>query len=176
MAQAMNLLMSGCSFLYYGEELGMKGAGKDENKRAPMYWSSDPNAQGMCDGPEGMDEIKMRFASLEEQRQDGDSVFNFVVQTLRLRAAYPAVSHGQAAFLEQLSDADVCVLEKQYEGQYVLLAFNSSPEARTVDLAPLEKAPVLSGALVTTAESPVLEGEQLTLPMYSVALLTYAAA
>ncbi len=31
LAQAMNLLMSGSSFLYYGEELGMKGAGKDEN-------------------------------------------------------------------------------------------------------------------------------------------------
>lgn len=29
-AQAMNLLMSGSAFLYYGEELGMKGSGKDE--------------------------------------------------------------------------------------------------------------------------------------------------
>ena len=154
----------------------MKGAGKDENKRAPMYWSSDPDAEGMCAGPAGMDEIKMRFPSLEEQRSDGSSVYNFVVQALRLRAAYPAVSHGQAVFLEELSDADVCVLEKQYEDQCVLLAFNISPEARTVDLALLEKTPVLSGALVTTAESPVLEGEQLTLPMYSVALLTYAAA
>ena len=42
LAQAMNLLMSGNVFLYYGEEIGMKGSGKDENKRAPMYWSEDP--------------------------------------------------------------------------------------------------------------------------------------
>ena len=48
LAQAMNLLMSGSSFLYYGEELGMKGAGKDENKRAPMYWSKDAGAEVMC--------------------------------------------------------------------------------------------------------------------------------
>ena len=41
MGQAMNLLMSGSSFLYYGEELGMKGSGKDENKRAPMYWTKE---------------------------------------------------------------------------------------------------------------------------------------
>ena len=37
LAQAMNLLMSGSSFLYYGEELGMKGAGKDrEQARADV--------------------------------------------------------------------------------------------------------------------------------------------
>ena len=38
MAGGMNLMMSGNVFVYYGEELGMSGAGKDENKRAPMYW------------------------------------------------------------------------------------------------------------------------------------------
>ena len=32
LGNAMNLLMSGSAFLYYGEELGMKGSGKDENK------------------------------------------------------------------------------------------------------------------------------------------------
>jgi glycosidase len=37
MAYAMSLLMSGNSFVCYGEEIGMKGSGKDENKRAPMY-------------------------------------------------------------------------------------------------------------------------------------------
>ena len=37
MGNALNLLMNGNAFLYYGEELGMKGSGKDENKRAPMY-------------------------------------------------------------------------------------------------------------------------------------------
>lgn len=44
LAGAMNLMMSGSAFIYYGEELGMKGSGKDENKRAPMYFSSDPSA------------------------------------------------------------------------------------------------------------------------------------
>lgn len=39
-AGALNLLMSGNAFLYYGDELGMKGSGKDENKRAPMMWTS----------------------------------------------------------------------------------------------------------------------------------------
>jgi glycosidase len=33
------LLMPGKPFMYYGEEIGMKGSGRDENKRLPMIWS-----------------------------------------------------------------------------------------------------------------------------------------
>ena len=41
LAGALNLLMTGNAFVYYGEELGMMGSGKDPNYRAPMYWISD---------------------------------------------------------------------------------------------------------------------------------------
>ena len=41
MGNALNLLMNGNVFLYYGEELGMKGSGKDENKRAPCTGARD---------------------------------------------------------------------------------------------------------------------------------------
>ena len=40
LSAALNLPMPGNAFVYYGEELGMKGSGKDENKRAPMYWTA----------------------------------------------------------------------------------------------------------------------------------------
>jgi alpha-amylase len=33
------LLMPGKPFMYYGEEIGMKGSGRDENKRLPFIWS-----------------------------------------------------------------------------------------------------------------------------------------
>ena len=44
LAGALNLLMTGNAFVYYGEEIGMKGSGRDENKRAPMYWISEEEA------------------------------------------------------------------------------------------------------------------------------------
>lgn len=44
LAGAMILFMSGNSFIYYGEELGMSGSGNDPSKRAPMYWSDKDNA------------------------------------------------------------------------------------------------------------------------------------
>lgn len=170
-AQAMNLLMGGSAFLYYGEELGMKGSGKDENKRAPMYWSDDPDAAGLCAGPPDMDDVAMKFPSWDQQKDDGDSIFHFVVQTLRLRQAYPVLSHGVSVLEEALSDENVCVLRRTWDEQQALLVFNISDQPQSVDLSALGSVS-LDGALVTTAESPALEESVLALPMYSVALLT----
>ena len=74
----------------------MKGSGKDENKRAPMYWSTDADATGMCDGPKDMDDIKMKYGSLEEQENDGNSIYNFVKQTIALRNEYPVIARGRS--------------------------------------------------------------------------------
>ena len=174
MAQALNLLMSGNSFLYYGEELGMKGSGKDENKRAPMYWSDDADHPGLCDGPADMDDFNMKFASWEDQSADGDSILHFVTQAIRLRSAYPAIVRGTAVLDETLSDDDICVLRKSWGGEEVLLVFNISETPQSVDLSGTEVSgspPAIGGVLVTTAEEPALEDGTLSLPMYSVVVL-----
>ena len=177
---AMNLFMSGNVFLYYGEELGMKGSGKDENKRAPMYWSDagdGKTAEGMCHGPEGMDAIKMKYGSLEEQKDDPDSVYNFYRAVIKLRNAYPEIARGQVAFLKDLSDENVCVLKKTWNDRELVIAFNLSEQAETVDLSDVtlngrEGAKMsLGGALATTDEEIGFSGGTLSLPAYSVAIL-----
>ena len=177
---AMNLFMSGNAFLYYGEELGMKGSGKDENKRAPMYWSDAGNektAEGMCHGPEGMDAIKMKYGSLEEQKDDPDSVYNFYRAVIKLRNAYPEIARGQVTFLKDLSDENVCVLKKTWNDRELVIAFNLSEQAETVDLSDVtlngrEGAKMsLGGALTTTDEEIGFSGGTLSLPVYSVAIL-----
>lgn len=175
-SQAMNLLMTGSAFLYYGEELGMKGSGKDENKRAPMKWSDDANAAGMCKGPADMEEIDMIYGSLEEQQGDGDSIYNFVKETIRLRNSYPAIMRGRVTVEEELSDENVCVIRKTYEDQEVLLAFNLSKDEQSVDLTGITLANGndtcnLTGVLLTSADEIGLEQNMLTLPAYSAAIL-----
>ena len=175
MAQAMNLLMSGSSFVYYGEELGMKGAGKDENKRAPMYWSDDAAAPGMCNGPADMEPPKMLYGSYETQKDDGDSIFNFVVQAMRLRGAFNVIRHGTVD--DSVVAGDTCVLHKTYDGQELLLAFNLGEAAQDVPL-PTDTDPAawdLAGVLVTTPEDVLWADGALTLPPYSAAVLAPAA-
>ena len=103
-AEALNLLMSGNAFIYYGEELGMKGAGRDENRRAPMCWSDDPRAPGMCAGPAGMDEIRMEYGSLEKQMSDPDSVFSYIREAVRIRESLPVIGRGRTVRVPELEE------------------------------------------------------------------------
>ena len=104
LAEALNLLMPGNAFIYYGEELGMKGAGRDENRRAPMHWSDDPHAAGMCAGPAGMDEIWMEHGSLEKQASDPDSIFSYVREAVRIRESLPAIARGKTVLIPELEE------------------------------------------------------------------------
>lgn len=178
MAQAMNLLMSGSAFLYYGEELGMKGSGIDENKRAPMYWSMDENMEGMCDGPAAMEDFSMKFESLAEQEVDGNSIYNFVKQTILLRNQFPALSHGVVELEEGLmTDDSICALKKTYGEEEVLLVYSLAKENKTIDLANvtlIEGELEIGGALLSGVEDIAVDGTQITLPPYTAILLIKA--
>ena len=60
LAGALNLLMTGNAFVYYGEELGMMGSGKDPNYRAPMYWISDDEYSAADSGVETSTEAETK--------------------------------------------------------------------------------------------------------------------
>ena len=109
-AWAMNMLQGGRAFLYYGEELGMKGSGVDENKRVHMYWSDEEYA-GMTGDPEGST-FKMKYESYEKQKDDPYSIYNFMKQNIKLRNIYPQIARGKNELLEELSDKNICALKK----------------------------------------------------------------
>ena len=173
----MNLLMSGSVFLYYGEELGMKGSGRDENKRAPMYWSEDAAADGMCKGPAGMDAIKMKYGSFMTQENDGNSIYQFVRQTIKFRNEYPEIARGTVTFEESVSDDKVCVIKKTYGDSELLLVYNLAPESTVIDLSGVtvsEKSGNslgIGGVLLTGTEEAVLRNGALTVPGYSVVMV-----
>lgn len=175
-AQAMNLFTTGNAFLYYGEELGMKGAGKDENKRAPMQWFTDTSAAGMCDGPPYMDSIKMKFGSLEEQAKDENSVYNYVKDAIHVRNAFPEIARGNTTCLTEISNEQICVLKKVYEGSEIIIVYNLSKEAQEISrtgitINGVDWSELNAKAVLLTGEDNIKEkGETLTLPPYSVAI------
>jgi glycosidase len=179
-AGALNLLTSGNAFIYYGEELGMKGSGKDENKRAPMYWSSDENAGGMCAGPKDMDSFDMKYPSYEEQKDDETSIYNYYKKAIKLRNLYPVIARGVTEPLDGISGSEVCsfIRKEKNEGEFetgsLLIVVNSSDEPQSVNLAADEAAKEydeLVYSLKTNEDEPALEGTTLTVPAYGIAVL-----
>ena len=174
LAQGLNLLMPGNAFLYYGEELGMKGSGKDENKRAPMYWTGDPDAEGMCDGPLDMDTVKMKFAPEDEQDTDEYSILSYVREAIRIRRDYPVIAAGTTKLVKDLSGHDICaVTRKDSEGNKVLIVINTAEKAVTVDLSAADTGcGCLSAMLLVGEEQALLEDNLLTMPAFGIAVLT----
>lgn len=171
-AGAMNMFMTGASFIYYGEELGMKGAGIDENKRAPMQWSSNPDAEGMCDGPAAMEDITMKYGSLEEQQEDPLSIYNYYKQAIRLKNMYPEIARGSVDFIEEMSTEDICVFNKQWEEENIWIIYNISQNENSVDVSSLSDSKVkICGSLLTQEGELVLEDGKITLSPYSIVLL-----
>lgn len=171
-AGAMNMYMTGASFIYYGEEIGMKGAGIDENKRAPMQWSSDPNAEGMCDGPAAMEEINMKYGSLEDQLEDPLSIYNYYKQAIRYKNMYPEIARGSVDFIDEISTEDICVFNKQWEEEKIWIIYNISQNENVVDVSSLSDSKLkICGSLLTQEGELALEDGKITMSPYSIVLL-----
>lgn len=170
LAGAMNLMMSGSAFIYYGEELGMKGAGKDENKRAPMYFSTNPKAEGMCRGPQDMDEVKMKFGSLEEQEQDASSVYAYYKKAIYLRNFYPAIRKGRVENLEAYASDTTAALAKSFGDEKLYLFINISGNETSIDLSGMPEMLEIENTLYAGREEGKLENGVLTIPGYGIIL------
>ena len=102
LAGAMNVLMGGSVFIYYGEEIGMVGSGNDPSKRAPMVWNDardngTTNPPPECELPE-----EYPLGSLEQQRGDDDSLYNYYRQAIAIRNSIPAIARGRTTEEKQL--------------------------------------------------------------------------
>ena len=174
MAGAMNLLMSGNAFLYYGEELGMSGSGRDENKRAPMYWSSDESTERMCDGPSAMETVKHKYGSLEEQMEDENSIYNFYKEIIKIRNQNPEVARGAVTYLNEVTDVNICAVKKEYNGSDIVILMNLAKEEKSVLLDQTVYGEYkIVGAVEATegTEIKMQEDNTIVLPAYSVVVL-----
>ena len=168
-AEALNLLMTGNAFIYYGEELGMKGAGRDENRRAPMYWSDDPHAPGMCTGPAGLDEVQMEYGSLEKQISDPDSIFSYVREAVRIRESLPAVSRGRTVRVPELEEESFVGFLREYSvdqgADSVLVLINTGDTEVTRRLPDsVARYTDLRAALYTGDRNARLNDREITIP------------
>ncbi|MCM1282988.1 MAG: alpha-amylase family glycosyl hydrolase [Muribaculaceae bacterium] len=173
MAAGLLMMMNGSPFVYYGEEIGMKSSGtEDENKRLPMYWS-DTDTTGITKGPAGsVGEPLSSLPSWEAQREDTDSLLNYYERALRLRNENPEIARGRVEKVESLCEGAQAAITKNYMDNTVGIVYNVSGEEITISL----EGTVLSdmsirGYLTLHQEKVSLEGQNLVLPPGSICIL-----
>ena len=135
LAGAMNVLMSGSCFIYYGEEIAMPGSGNDPSKRAPMYWNElrtdgTTNPPPSCTIPS-----EYPYGSLEDQIDDPYSIYNFYREVIAVRNALPVISHGVTTAEEALNVGCISAQRKTWNDQECIILMNIDTEAAEVDLS-----------------------------------------
>ena len=158
----LSLLMPGCTFIYYGEEIGMKGsrggANTDANRRLAMPWGDgdtvrDPAGANYASGQTN--------GSVADQLPEGSSLFNHYKKLIMLRKAYPAIVYGTYTPLN--TDSKLGGFLSSYEGSTVAVLHNTSGSTVTVDLAQLTDVPLTSLEAYVGVGAATLEGTTLTI-------------
>lgn len=171
-AAGMYLTMTGVSFTYYGEEIGLISQGtKDENKRTAMLW--DETGRGRAKNPADADSFEQTAAPVSVQEQDGDSLLRYYQKALHLRQELPAIARGKVKVLAAYSDQDIACVEKTWQEQTLILVYNLSAEAKTIDFSgeKWQDKTLLGFLTVKAEEMPVWQEQKLMLPAYGIAVL-----
>lgn len=160
LAARINLTLPGSPFIYYGEELGMKGVryeGQnipgygvvyDEYRRSPFLWGT-PTYQTTWLPSDGSNDTVSPYS---DQVLDSSSLYNQYKDIINIREDNPALMYGNyfepyvnndsniQGYIRYFSDDNVT--------QAVLVLHNISPDSRTVDVSYLE---ILFGSLTIPA-------------------------
>lgn len=158
-------LMSGSSFAYYGDEIGMVGSGVDPNKRIGMLWTLD-KLDGFCANPPGVTKAEYIFPSVSEQSKDEYSILNYYKKANYLRSSYEAIKKGDYSFKDYDS---ISVLTKTYNDKRITIAINFSNEEAN---ATLDSKYNLKEVLVTSKNDKVkISGNNIKMSGYSIAII-----
>lgn len=165
-AAGLLLTMSGSPFVYYGDEIGLSGSGRDENKRAPMIW--DEEGTGLTYGPPNMERQENRFADVQTQLDDPDSILNYYKRALRIRNENPCIARGSTEVIN-MTGQDIAAVRRTWQDSSVIIVYNYSDEEKIIEDFPDVE---LIGYLTVSASQEITNDSGLTMPPLSIAFLS----
>ncbi|MDN4593317.1 DUF3459 domain-containing protein [Polycladomyces subterraneus] len=129
-AAAILLTLPGNPFLYYGEEIGMRGEKPDEYIREPFRWYPG-HGPGQTTWEEPRYNNGPNAVSVQAQLHDPDSLLHWYRQWIRLRHQHPALMDGTVQPL-QVQDTRVAAYQRISRGEQLNVLHNLSDQTVTV--------------------------------------------
>ena len=165
MAANMYILGPGSPFLYYGEELGMRGsrgsAQTDANRRLAMVWGDGDTTKDPEGTTYGRD--KQIQKGVKDQKADEKSLYTYYKKLIMIRKANPAIARGEYKSVS-IPDSKVGGFTATLDGNTVLVLHNPTKSAQTIDLAKLGDFKTLRASIgLGSAQLTGVNGSSLTL-------------
>ena len=140
MAASVYLLLPGSPFIYYGEEIGLRGSrggsDTDANRRLKMRWGDDDPVQD----PPGADYTKQTTDTVLSMLPDENSLLNHYKRVLLVRRANPEIARGAIealTFEEGKAGGFLC----SWNGSTVAVLHNPTTRGVTLDLSAVTDLP-----------------------------------
>ena len=163
MAANLSILLPGSTFIYYGEEIGMKGSrggsNTDANRRLAMLWG---------DGDTVRDPIGADYSSAQsngtvaDQLPDGSSLYNHYKKLITIRKANPEIALGTYEPL-LIDNSKLGGFLSTYNGSTVAVLHNTSLSPVQVDLSQITDVSFTVIAAFVGMEDATLDGTVLTI-------------
>lgn len=167
-AAALYILAPGNSFIYYGEEIGTLGSGKDENKRLAMLWSNS-NKTGIPHNPPNADYSKKPEFGVEEQLKDKSSLLRHYMKLVSIKNNYPAIARGVITPIE--SKEEIVAFSVLYKEEKLGIFHNVSDKEIIVEIPEGYSKVKLLESVASEGKKVAFKNKTVKMPPYSSAIL-----
>ncbi len=161
-AASLYLLSPGSPFIYYGEEIGLRGSrggsNTDANRRLAMVWGDDDTIAD----PAGATYTKQTKEGVAHQISKGSSLLTHYKQLLMIRRANPEIARGEYKALA-FTGTRVGGFTSTWNGSTVAVIHNTTDKEQTVDLSAVTDMAFTTLSAFAGNGQASLEGTLLTL-------------
>jgi alpha-amylase len=165
MAAAMLLTLPGQPFIYYGEELGMRGRKPDPDLREPMRWNRAADAPGETRWKASTTHDGAAV-SVEAEQADPDSLLRYYTMLIHWRSAVSALRDG-AIHEYAMANPHIAAWQLDDAASHVLVLHNLSGQTQDVPLGDAR----FHAVLLHSKPGVTLRHDRLRMPAYTTAIL-----
>ena len=169
MAASLYLLTPGSPFIYYGEEIGLRGSrggeNTDANRRLAMLWGDGDTVK---DPPGSTYSKQTPYSVLDLEKMEG-TLLQHYRRLLQIRKANPEIARGTYTALN-FPDSKTGGFLCEWEGSVVGVFHNPTGSTQVLDLTGLTDKP-FTEITVAGMKEATLEGNTLTLGGQTSAIL-----
>lgn len=168
-AANLYILTYGTPFIYYGEEIGMKGIrgneNTDANRRLAMLWGDKDKVSD----PFGASFNKklQTNGTVKSQIGDKDSLYNHYKKLIMIRNAYPEIARGKYTPLEFDGYYNFGGFLTTYNGRTIAVFHNTIDVSQEVDLSKFTDVTFKQILSYVGIGDATLDGQILTLDGYT---------
>ena len=167
LAASILLTLPGTPFIYYGEEIGMRGHKPDEQIREPIIWDQTGRAADQTNWEPLLHNVPDSIRSIAEQRQDAGSLWHHYATLIQLRKEMPALHSGSFRDCQWLSlPPQVLAFERGHADKHLLVMHNLGDTPIRIDVLP-----EFGEIIFSSKTKPASEDDHLDLPGYSTLIL-----